>query len=143
MKSKLLLITIVLLAIIAAIFTMRVWEKSQVTATRSCIVAIYNTISSMDRGRISQVIKPSTEWRVLSDAETGKILSASGTPDCMKRNAGGLLIDYWGNKVEIGIRSLSPESKIEFIVWSDGYDRVKGTSDDIIYPPGSTGQLTK
>lgn len=74
------------------------------------------------------------QWYVLTtkeyDAITSVILKNYGVDGPRSK---GHPVDYWGNRLIIGIRR-KLDNQLEFFVTSKGKDGVFGTSDDIVSP---------
>ncbi|CAN5214161.1 hypothetical protein BH20ACI2_BH20ACI2_03970 [soil metagenome] len=72
------------------------------------------------------------KWKQLSDADARILLSETTPGDCGRTQ--DITRDLWGRKVHVALRNSSEVMKV--IVWSDGYDGITGTDDDLVAPWG-------
>lgn len=115
--------------------------EADAVAFNSCLLSIHENVKNAeDAGKISLPIIE--EWTYLSPEHIDKLAETTVFENCRQMNS-NVLIDVWGEKIQIAyhyqtrFHSFPPS----FRVWSKGPDRVAGTADDTLQPPGPVDTL--
>ena len=95
----------------------------------SCISSIASEIQKLNATK--DLAGNSKDWKILSGEEVNSLISKVHGYDCSVDNQ---TLDIWNNKLNIALRK--PKDRIEIIVWSNGADKISGTSDDLVIPYG-------
>jgi hypothetical protein len=135
-KTLLLIASAAILATIPS--AARLWRKTQAVATYACVASVHAALLDM-RGK-GLPVKAGPEWKFLSESEATRLTSLASLIhplDCRGWRGGEPITDYWGNHVQIAMRRpTTTDAEIEYVVWTNGPDRVSGTSDDCVSPWG-------
>jgi hypothetical protein len=123
-----------------AVIYKRSTQLADEAATYSAVASIHASLQSDEVSSEPNVQaifeRADDQWYVLTtneyDAITSDILKNYGVDGPSIK---GHPVDYWGNRLIIGIRR-KPDNQLEFFVTSRGKDGVFGTSDDVVSPHG-------
>jgi len=110
----------------------RVWRESRLQAEWSCVLSIQQELDPETDAAVPSWVR-ATEWGRLSDVESDQLLApmlSRRTFDCAQRAGRAPLLDTWGHRLEIRVRTLD-QGKRQMRIWSIGPDGVAGTKDDI------------
>ncbi len=140
MKSKVLVISLVIIIILSGVFLTRYVNKMVKEAgMKPCILSLEKPIidSLRDSKRESNIIL-SSEWKTLTPEESKILLRplvTAGKTDCGSMNGIQEGNDYWRGRLRIAIRQ-SPTIYVK--IFSDGPDGEENTEDDLGFESGSS-----
>lgn len=140
-----------LLVLIVAVFVVMVLgylirKSGRVVATRSCISSVAAAIDSLNKATFEQTLSVGPNWMFLNSLEADRLIRKAEVLksfDCDDWRPGDSLVDNWGHPIQIAVRRVPEQEKIEFRVWSIGPDGSPNTSDDIVSPFGASVPMTK
>ena len=138
-RRKNLLSGAICIVVLAAIVGYIGWSELQKQAALACAASIHQGILSLSNSELGLTPDIGSTWKVLSNSESDRLILATSQVhplDCRNRELNGLPLDPWSNRFRIAARWSTANNKLEFMVWSEGKDKVPGTSDDTVSPYG-------
>ncbi|HEX8736116.1 MAG TPA: hypothetical protein VF721_12385 [Pyrinomonadaceae bacterium] len=108
------------------------WHQAKTENLLDCVSSVGNAI--VEYSSIGKFARDDGNWYVLSETEVDNLLESFSIADCPEGFA-GLPSDIREKKYRMAVRKTG-RSQYDVRVWSNGFDNISGTRDDIVFPEG-------
>jgi hypothetical protein len=108
------------------------WNQARRSNLLSCVYTVGDNI--VEYSDIAKFVRDDENWYVLSEKEAAGLLESYADFDC-PAGLGELPPDIRERKYAMAVRKTG-RSQYEVRVWSNGFDDIAGTDDDIVFPKG-------
>ena len=108
------------------------WNQAKRENVLLCVSSVGDAI--VEYSNIGEFAADDGNWYILSEKEVDYLLENFTVPDCPVGFA-ELPLDIREKKYRMAVRKTG-RFEHEVRVWSNGYDNIAGTTDDIVFPDG-------